>query len=654
MDRVFLRIAVSLLVILLFQGTIAEENLFVARDLEVKLSMSNSLRVIPGSSDYFVDFVAANLSWYPVSDERQQVVSLVTDPKAHVGKNLEFVWNDPLEHEFSYRVDALIRTKSPGRRVHEKVPFPSEFPKELSSFVQPTETIDINRDISRKAAELAGGKDDLYEVVFSVGDWVKENVVYNLSTVTANAVQKSSWVYVNRQGVCDEITSLFISMLRSLGIPAKFVSGMSYTDLDVFAEKWGPHGWAEVYFPTLGWVPFDVTYRELGFLDATHIKLKESADSKGSSVEYLSRGRNVNLEAGQLDIHIDVNKVGASLPPLVEIHISPKFGEVGFGSYNLITAEVKNIQEYYVPADISLSRTKELELVEGKYQSSVLLKPLETKKMVWLVRVSESLSEGYTYTFNVEAKELFGSKGKTLFSANKHGTVHTYAEFRSSLPLEDVVQKTLFECTSEKVKYPLEEDMQIVCSVQNLEKKKKEYRVCVESCEKQEIPGSSSMNMTFAITKKKAGFNNIVATATCGDEKKQSFVLLQFLERPNITIENVTVPSTIGFNDEGAMQFMIRKNAESVAKNIRLSIGHPKLKKEWHFTDVDDPREFKILFYGNNLKAGKNEFHLIVEFEDEDGKAYKNSAVARIELVDLTFFQKVILFFDDLETKLFT
>ena len=71
--------------------------------------------------------------------------------------------------------------------------------------------------------------------------------------------EPATWVYDNRQGVCDELTGLFISMLRELGIPARFVSGVSYTNLPEFAKPWGGHGWAEVWFPDVGWVPFDVT-----------------------------------------------------------------------------------------------------------------------------------------------------------------------------------------------------------------------------------------------------------------------------------------------------------------------------------------------------------------------------------------------------------
>lgn len=77
------------------------------------------------------------------------------------------------------------------------------------------------------------GESDYYKVVYELSDWTKTNIDYDLNTITAKAVKKSSWVLENRQGVCDELTNLFISMLRSVGIPARFVTGMVYTNIDV-------------------------------------------------------------------------------------------------------------------------------------------------------------------------------------------------------------------------------------------------------------------------------------------------------------------------------------------------------------------------------------------------------------------------------------
>jgi len=165
--------------------------------------------------------------------------------------------------------------------VTDKVKFPiKELLDELEIYTRPSATVDSdNKEIIRLASVLAEGEDDLYQVAFKLAEWTKNNVKYDLSTLTASVSQKASWVLRNREGVCDELTNLFIAMARSLGIPAKFVSGIAYTNSPLFEEEWGPHGWAEIYFPGYGWIPFDVTYGEFGFIDPGHIKSKEALDA---------------------------------------------------------------------------------------------------------------------------------------------------------------------------------------------------------------------------------------------------------------------------------------------------------------------------------------------------------------------------------------
>ena len=173
-------------------------------------------------------------------------------------------------HQFKY--DAKIKTNNQRVEVRQKIPFPLA-PQDIAGFegyLQPTATIDSNHpQIIAKATELVEGEDDLFKAVFTLANWVDDNVDYDLTTLTAGTSQKASWVLENREGVCDEMTSLFVAMARSVGIPARFVSGISYTTSDLFSEPWQPHGWAEVYFPEVGWVDFDITFGEYGYIDVT-------------------------------------------------------------------------------------------------------------------------------------------------------------------------------------------------------------------------------------------------------------------------------------------------------------------------------------------------------------------------------------------------
>lgn len=65
-----------------------------------------------------------------------------------------------------------------------------------------------------------------------------------------------------RQGYCDYYASSMVVMLRSLGVPARYVRGYGQGERQVGiyeVREWDSHAWPEVYFPGYGWVEFEPT-----------------------------------------------------------------------------------------------------------------------------------------------------------------------------------------------------------------------------------------------------------------------------------------------------------------------------------------------------------------------------------------------------------
>lgn len=61
--------------------------------------------------------------------------------------------------------------------------------------------------------------------------------------------------FAAKVGVCQDYAHVFIAAARSLGIPARYVSGyMLRTDT---TQQQASHAWAEAHVPGLGWVGFD-------------------------------------------------------------------------------------------------------------------------------------------------------------------------------------------------------------------------------------------------------------------------------------------------------------------------------------------------------------------------------------------------------------
>jgi len=76
------------------------------------------------------------------------------------------------------------------------------------------------------------------------------------------------WACENKRGNCTDFHSLFIGMLRSQGIPARFLIGFPVPDAEAGAIP-GYHCWAEFLDEKRGWIP----------VDASEAKKKEMPDA---------------------------------------------------------------------------------------------------------------------------------------------------------------------------------------------------------------------------------------------------------------------------------------------------------------------------------------------------------------------------------------
>jgi len=208
--------------------------------LEMDFSLTSSLNIDYPSR---VDYVEVDLSLFPrevISIQNVNNLKINSEPEIDVVKKdnaLFYKWKNLEGKTLKFGVDAIVVSRNDLKIITDEIKFPI-LSKENLEYTKETEYIDFNEKIKNKAKEVTQGETDLYFIVHKLAGWVKENVKYDLNTLTEKADKPSTWVFENRQGVCDEITNLFISFLRTLDIPARFVSGVVYSNVE---NKWGNH-----------------------------------------------------------------------------------------------------------------------------------------------------------------------------------------------------------------------------------------------------------------------------------------------------------------------------------------------------------------------------------------------------------------------------
>ncbi len=124
-------------------------------------------------------------------------------------------------------------------------------------FLTATELTTVDDELSTTAAELVGSRRP-NEASVAIADWVRAQVEYVPGSTGVRTSAQEAWSL--RKGVCQDIAHLTLGMLRSVGIPTRYVSGYLYPKSDgavgdtVAGQS---HAWVEWWCGD--WYGFDPT-----------------------------------------------------------------------------------------------------------------------------------------------------------------------------------------------------------------------------------------------------------------------------------------------------------------------------------------------------------------------------------------------------------
>src|SRR5699024_6341380 len=126
--------------------------------------------------------------------------------------------------------------------------------------------------VDELAEEITADYDNRYDKSRAIEQYFGRNgFVYQISNVPVPEEEQDyvdQFLFDSKAGYCDNYSTSMVVMLRTLDIPARwakgFTSGEKMTEqangTDVYeVTNANAHCWVEVYFPDIGWVPFEPT-----------------------------------------------------------------------------------------------------------------------------------------------------------------------------------------------------------------------------------------------------------------------------------------------------------------------------------------------------------------------------------------------------------
>ena len=213
----------------------------------------------------------------------------------------------------------VIRSTSRVRRKRLRVPNPLETPGweqvrdfmrgaqigaalEASEFLFDSPLISTADEFAAYASTSFSKGRPILDAVLHLTERIHEDFTFDpeATTVTTSV----STVLKNRRGVCQDFAHLQVACLRSLGLPARYVSGYIETIPQQGKEKLvgsdASHAWVSVYCHALGWIDVDPTNNLL--VSAQHVTL-----GWGRDYSDVSPVRGVILGSGDHTVKVAVD-----------------------------------------------------------------------------------------------------------------------------------------------------------------------------------------------------------------------------------------------------------------------------------------------------------------------------------------------------------
>ena len=141
---------------------------------------------------------------------------------------------------------------------------PHSYPDEIrETYLQLPPRLDPR--VKKLADEVTAGLKNDYDKAANIERYLKTRYAYTLDlTGSPGDNPLAHFLFVRRAGHCEYFASAMTMMLRSIGIPARYVAGFlpgEYNDVggDYIVREGDAHTWVEVYFPGYDWIPFDPT-----------------------------------------------------------------------------------------------------------------------------------------------------------------------------------------------------------------------------------------------------------------------------------------------------------------------------------------------------------------------------------------------------------
>jgi transglutaminase-like putative cysteine protease len=253
-------------------------------------------RAIPGQQEN-IRFIESRPARHEIAPESALQRTVYLERTAEAGRKTEFSITYELDIHARYQAidpDKVV----PSKPTPELAPYLGERPPHIV----------FTDDMRRFSREVVGDEKNPYRIarkLYAAVDripWAGAREYSTISNISDYALHAG-------HGDCGQVTLLLMTLLRMNGIPARWQSGMIFSD----GQYNNLHDWGQMYLAPYGWVPVDVSFGKLadapaelqdfyfGGLDAYRIAFNDDYGRDFVPKKEFFRSETVDLQRGEVE-----------------------------------------------------------------------------------------------------------------------------------------------------------------------------------------------------------------------------------------------------------------------------------------------------------------------------------------------------------------
>ncbi len=122
----------------------------------------------------------------------------------------------------------------------------------------------LSPKVGALAARITRNAQGPWQAAQDIKSYLDQHYRYSLTVTPSSTNVVNHFLFVDQKGYCDQFSTAFIMMMRTLHVPARWVVGYSAGTYDpslhgYLVRALDAHSWAQIWIAHVGWVPIDPT-----------------------------------------------------------------------------------------------------------------------------------------------------------------------------------------------------------------------------------------------------------------------------------------------------------------------------------------------------------------------------------------------------------